>query len=250
MTLCGHNIDAAGLLNTDADTIGPAACYLTWDRLSLDGTSDLTTVVGLVDVLQARQVHRLLGVDDEWFDEVARRSAHDYLEIGGVGRLDPNVLDATPVESPIDEVSLSNIIAQMQTDAAVDRRVRQVQQQIRDRKLADILKAAYDNRCMFCGVALTVGIGPEQLYAEAAHIRPLGTPHDGPDVVANMLVLCPNHHLQFDRGVLRLELRDNVYHLVSKVHGDDLNGRQVELREDHVLEPEFVKYHYDWHGNE
>jgi len=38
-------------------------------------------------------------------------------------------------------------------------------------------------------------------YAEAAHIRPLGDPHNGPDTPDNILCLCPNHHVLFDHGV-------------------------------------------------
>lgn len=38
------------------------------------------------------------------------------------------------------------------------------------------------------------------LYAEAAHVRPLGSPHNGPDTPDNILCLCPNHHVLFDHG--------------------------------------------------
>jgi putative restriction endonuclease len=48
-----------------------------------------------------------------------------------------------------------------------------------------------------CGTRLEVLAGP---YAEAAHIRPLGAPHDGPDTPDNILCLCPNHHVLFDKG--------------------------------------------------
>lgn len=48
-----------------------------------------------------------------------------------------------------------------------------------------------------CGVRLEGAAGP---YAERAHIRPLGSPHDGPDDESNILCLCPNHHALFDLG--------------------------------------------------
>lgn len=41
-------------------------------------------------------------------------------------------------------------------------------------------------------------------YAEAAHINPLGKPHNGPDVEGNILCLCPNHHVMFDNGVFTI----------------------------------------------
>ncbi|MDB2668772.1 HNH endonuclease [Alphaproteobacteria bacterium] len=34
--------------------------------------------------------------------------------------------------------------------------------------------------------------------AIGAHIQGLGRPHNGLDVIENMLCLCPNHHDQFD----------------------------------------------------
>ncbi|MEJ6719982.1 MAG: hypothetical protein QNK82_15945 [Akkermansiaceae bacterium] len=34
-------------------------------------------------------------------------------------------------------------------------------------------------------------------YAEAAHIRPLGTPHNGPDSMENLL--CLNHRVALDK---------------------------------------------------
>jgi putative restriction endonuclease len=48
-----------------------------------------------------------------------------------------------------------------------------------------------------CGTRLQGLAGP---YAEAAHIRPLGTLHNGPHTTDNILCLCPNHHVLFDHG--------------------------------------------------
>ena len=46
---------------------------------------------------------------------------------------------------------------------------------------------------------------PAGLYAEGAHIKPLGKPHNGPDEVENILCLCPNHHVLFDRGAIGVQ---------------------------------------------
>ncbi|TJZ42306.1 hypothetical protein FCH28_35515 [Streptomyces piniterrae] len=43
-----------------------------------------------------------------------------------------------------------------------------------------------------------------EAYSEAAHIQALGKPHDGPDTIGNVLCLCPNCHVLFDRGALQL----------------------------------------------
>jgi putative restriction endonuclease len=68
---------------------------------------------------------------------------------------------------------------------------------VRDTRQARRIKELYDYRCQMCGVRLEGLAGP---YAEAAHIRPLGIPHNGPDTSDNILCLCPNHHVLFDHG--------------------------------------------------
>jgi putative restriction endonuclease len=73
---------------------------------------------------------------------------------------------------------------------------------VRDTKQARRIKELYDYRCQMCGVRLEGLAGP---YAEAAHIRPLGSPHNGPDTPENILCLCPNHHVLFDHGGIALD---------------------------------------------
>lgn len=68
---------------------------------------------------------------------------------------------------------------------------------IRDTKIARQIKELYDYTCQICGARLIGANGP---YAEAAHIRPLGAPHYGPDTLNNLLCLCPNHHVLLDYG--------------------------------------------------
>jgi putative restriction endonuclease len=68
---------------------------------------------------------------------------------------------------------------------------------VRDTAQARQIKEIYDYRCQMCGTRLEGLAGP---YAEAAHIRPLGAPHNGPDTPDNILCLCPNHHVLLDHG--------------------------------------------------
>jgi putative restriction endonuclease len=68
---------------------------------------------------------------------------------------------------------------------------------VRDTRQAQLIKSLYGYRCQMCGVRLEGLAGP---YAESAHIRPLGAPHNGPDTTDNILSLCPNHHVLFDHG--------------------------------------------------
>lgn len=106
---------------------------------------------------------------------------------------------------------------------------------VRETMLARGLKRMYDYRCQICGLRLEGNAGP---YAEAAHIRPLGRPHRGPDRLENMLCLCPNHHVLFDFGAIAI--------------ADDLTligarGR-LTVHPKHRIEAEYLRYHRDRYG--
>ena len=97
---------------------------------------------------------------------------------------------------------------------------------VRDTALGHEVKMLHGYACQVCGERLDCVGGP---YAEAAHIRPLGAPHNGPDEMSNILCLCPNHHVMFDRGAVTISdnlivqpfgtrLRQHYGHRLSKDH--------------------------------
>ena len=92
----------------------------------------------------------------------------------------------------------------IQDAAEPERRKTLINRIIRDTEAARALKKRYQDRCQICNVALDMGNG--RTYSEAHHVRPLGQPHNGPDTVDNILVLCPNHHAQFDFHAIKLNL--------------------------------------------
>ncbi len=88
--------------------------------------------------------------------------------------------------------------------AEPERRKTLINRIIRDTEATRALKQRYQNRCQICDVALDMGNG--RTYSEAHHVRPLGEPHNGPDTVDNILILCPNHHAQCDFRAIKLSL--------------------------------------------
>lgn len=80
--------------------------------------------------------------------------------------------------------------------ATPERRLVLVNRVVRDPTVTRAVKRLHAFRCQVCGQLVETPDGP---YAEAAHIRPLGRDHDGPDTLDNVLCLCPNHHVAFDR---------------------------------------------------
>ncbi|MFZ0051344.1 MAG: HNH endonuclease [Desulfobaccales bacterium] len=74
---------------------------------------------------------------------------------------------------------------------------------LRDTVLAREVKEFNKYKCHICGQILR--LKDEQSYAEAHHVKPLGSPHDGPDVRENILCVCPNHHVMLDYGAIKLD---------------------------------------------
>ncbi len=101
---------------------------------------------------------------------------------------------------------------------------------VRDTALSKNLKQYYDYRCQVCGLRLE---GPGGAYAEAAHIRPLGRPHNGPDTTDNILCLCPNHHWLFDVG---------AFGVADDLSLIGMEGNLASL-DGHDIDHEHLKYH-------
>ena len=77
----------------------------------------------------------------------------------------------------------------------------------RKAQLSQWVKEVHDWTCQMCGERVVTPAGG---YAEAAHITPLGAPHNGPDQPSNMLCLCPNCHRRFDSLARYIDEHDNV----------------------------------------
>jgi putative restriction endonuclease len=101
---------------------------------------------------------------------------------------------------------------------------------IRNSALTARVKQLHGFVCQVCGCTLETREG---LYAEGSHIMPLGAPHDGPDVMQNMLCLCPVCHVLLDSGTF--SIWDDLY----------LIGRPERLRivEGHALGVIYLRYH-------
>ncbi|WP_429104392.1 HNH endonuclease [Aeromonas allosaccharophila] len=94
---------------------------------------------------------------------------------------------------------------------------------LRDSTLAIKIKLLHSNTCQICRTTIELQNG--QLYSEAHHIIPLGSPHNGPDTPGNMLVLCPNCHVLCDYG------------------GIELNSSKIKSIDGHAVSEESIEYH-------
>lgn len=240
MELCGHFSGPLATVNTEVNQWIRSALFLTWDRAIL--AEGKLTDKELLDLCDSDEIHKLMGTSRSFIRDHARSMIGIYDEFGRLSRFDFDAQDSRPQN----QVQYLDGLTQVGADTAVQRIVVQRMQQKRNRTAASRLKQIYGNFCMFCGVRLQVG--EERYYSEAAHIKPLGRPHDGPDIIGNMLVLCMNHHLQYDLGVLRLMKTDEGFEIVSRIKNDPLHGKLIEPR--HSLDESCIEWHFNhWLGS-
>ncbi|MFE7462735.1 HNH endonuclease [Streptomyces sp. NPDC057499] len=152
---------------------------------------------------------------ETYFAEFAQHKLMERLGLAGYE-------NASGIEAPAEEQKRQGPAARRATNTS---RI------VRDVGLANKVKEMHSDHCQVCGTQLAKRFGT---YSEAAHIRGLGQPHNGPDELANLLVLCPNHHVQFDtlaiyidpHGIVRATtdgshrgvLRRLPKHHISEVH--------------------------------
>ena len=114
-----------------------------------------------------------------------------------------------------------------------------IQKLNRNIKNSEDIKSLYDYQCQVCEIKLDT---PKKFpsIAIGAHIRGVGRPHDGPDVLENMLCLCPNHHEQFDKFSFYIDPS------TLEVNGlKEFERKKILTSKRHSIDPEFLKYHLD-----
>ena len=107
----------------------------------------------------------------------------------------------------------------------------------RNVKLSEQIKKIYNYKCQVCDVYLKTPTGG---IAIGAHIKGLGRPHNGPDIIENMICLCPNHHEQFDDYGFYID--PNSYEIIGL---DNFEGKKISINQKHHIESEFLDYHYE-----
>lgn len=92
----------------------------------------------------------------------------------------------------------------------------------RDTQLIKALKELCGYRCQFPGCGTRIQKRDGGFYIEVAHVQPVS--RGGQSVIGNLLVLCPNHHKEFDYGNLKI-----FEQTVDRIRGS-LNRKPFEIR--------------------
>ncbi|MHB8125556.1 MAG: HNH endonuclease [Desulfitobacteriaceae bacterium] len=118
-----------------------------------------------------------------------------------------------------------------------DKKLRSFLATNRNISIVKYLKNLYKDKCQICGE--TIEISYDCFLSEVHHIKPLGV-HNGPDVVENAVVLCPNHHAMFDRGTITIDIDKKI--VIHFNPGNPLNNKRIELR--HEINRNYMDYHF------
>lgn len=142
------------------------------------------------------------------------------------GTIKKNIKYRLEIEQMIAESLTSNFSNTLAFDleAPLPGRIKMTTYRIlRDTNMARYVKYLHKYQCQICGHTIQLQDG--KYYAEAHHIKPLGEPHNGPDIIGNIICVCPNHHAELDYGTSTIEL-------------STLNCSQR-----HAIESQYVDYH-------
>ncbi len=200
---------------------------------------------GIIVCRHGMQLHRLVGKKvvaclhpslDQGMKEFSRFPGHPQRKLTlfrrghGTAHLRlSEFLTGCPMESLLISDTIHSL--ERRTKESIDgvqsttRVVRKREVIVRDQSLVTLLKGLHNSRCQLCGIAIELFGGA--LYAEVHHLRPLGSPHNGPDTLGNMICVCPNHHVQLDRGAIQI------------------NNDSLLRHTKHSVDPQYVVYHND-----
>ncbi|MFH5800450.1 HNH endonuclease [Haladaptatus sp. CMAA 1911] len=109
---------------------------------------------------------------------------------------------------------------------------------VRNTTIVKRLKKKYDYRCQVCSEQRRRKLDAK--YAEGHHLHPLGNSPAGPDHEQNLLVLCPNHHADFDYGMIKVDPETLE---MTHAYDEGISGGKLWIHDDHQVKDEFLEYH-------
>ncbi len=109
---------------------------------------------------------------------------------------------------------------------------------IRDTSLIRELKVIYQDKCQICEKKIKL---KDKNYSEGHHLQPLGGIHDGLDIKENIIILCPNHHAEFDYGAIAINPYSSQIEHVNVNNG--FIGKKPILK--HNIDFKYFQYHFE-----
>jgi putative restriction endonuclease len=150
---------------------------------------------------------------------------------------------------PIDgQIENADVIAAEEPEAYARPMVEQLRfRPFRDAAFTRSVRAIYNFTCAMTGLSIINGGGRSEV--EAAHIRPVGNDHNGPDSMRNGIALSRSIHWMFDRGLFSVT-DDYEILMVKQLIPDPIRrllnpDSKILLPADRRLcpHPQFLQYH-------
>lgn len=97
----------------------------------------------------------------------------------------------------------------------------------KDKEIVNLLKKIANYKCQFPSCDSKVLTKEGINYVEVAHIKPV---HEGgQSIIGNLIVLCPNHHKEFDYGLLSIDIQS------ENILTGTLNGKVFSIKTNYRL---------------
>lgn len=109
---------------------------------------------------------------------------------------------------------------------------------IRDTKKSNQLKSLYNNCCQICEETIQL---QGRDYSEGHHLQPVGGEHNGPDIKANIIVVCPNHHVEFDYGAIAID--PDTLEITHVDKSNEFIGKKLTVHPGHRVSRDYLVYH-------
>lgn len=109
---------------------------------------------------------------------------------------------------------------------------------VRNTTIIRQLKEKYKNRCQICGNQIIRPNG--SFYSEGHHLKKLGGSFMGPDIPSNVIILCPNHHTEFDYGSIAIDPYKKL--IIHIDENNEFNNKKLAYRRSD-LSKKFLEFH-------
>jgi len=106
---------------------------------------------------------------------------------------------------------------------------------VRDTAKSKKLKKIYENKCQICNYSFPQYV--KSGYSEVHHVWPIAD--EGDDDFDNMLVLCPNHHTEFDYKIIQFNASNN--NIIENLKGTKIGI--VFFKKGHSLNNKNIVFH-------
>lgn len=132
--------------------------------------------------------------------------------------------------------SHSALIISHDEDGPPEKGIKLTSRFARNTKKTQEIRKLYRDKCQVCGAVINVPGGSR--YSEVHHLRPLK--ENGDDNYGNMLVLCPNHHVEFDYRAIGISEDGST---IVDWHGREIG--KITTATGHLIDAKNIMHHME-----